>query len=278
MTVIRIPPHDLTIPTPIICKDGQTASIVKMGPRSEVEIVETTQFQLVATRDDDVVLSSSMEVDDRIMETQAASLQKPPIEINPLRSRTSSLDKLDDPSLQIQTLRSSREDLTSYKDLDAVSREDLMSTTLPDRAIIPAIPPSVMRQSTFDYGTIVTSRSKMAGLKTKQSSKLKRLYPDASLFIKRILKYHPPEVVLKESGTVSFYGAASHTQLSSDLEELPTSFESATEMRKLFSPILLAEGISALKQEFLNNSDTSGFWSRSALSFQLVVGFLDFFL
>jgi len=160
--------------------------------------------------------------------------------------------------------------VSSSKDGSVISHADNAVISTVDVDIVAATPPSVMRQTTFDYGCLVTSKSRMAGLKSKQSSKLKRLYPDSSLFIKRILKYHPPQVVLKE-GFVTFYGTASHAQLSSDHEELPPTFKNAIEMRKLFSPILLAEGISALKQEFLSNSDTSGFWTRTSMPLQLLV-------
>jgi hypothetical protein len=164
----------------------------------------------------------------------------------------------------------------NQKDIWISSKDDNAVVSIGDGGIVPRAPPSVMRQSTFDYGSVVTSKSRMAGLKTKHSSKLKRLYPDSSLFIKRILKYHPPEVIVRDTGVVSFYGSASQTQFASDHEELPLTFENVTEMRKLFSPILLAEGISALKQEFLSNSDTSGIWSRDVMPLQLVVCLLWF--
>jgi hypothetical protein len=118
----------------------------------------------------------------------------------------------------------------------------------------------------------VASTSSKAGLGPVKSAKLKRLWPDSSVFSKRILKWCPPELVI-EDFKIRFKGNVT-TNSKIKLPVIPSSFRDASEMIKCMTPHILDEGLCSLQQEFLANSDRNGLWTRYVFSMQLRVSLL----
>ena len=115
----------------------------------------------------------------------------------------------------------------------------------------------------------VSSTSSKAGMGAVKSAKLKRLWPDSSVFSKRILKWSPPKVVM-EDFKVRFKGSVKSSS-KSKLPVIPSNFRDTSELIKYISPHILEEGIHSVKQEFMANSDRNGLWSRDLFAMHLRV-------
>ena len=144
-----------------------------------------------------------------------------------------------------------------------------------DRSQVRASPLTIVRASPVTVSrhnskVTVSSTSSKAGLGALKSAKLKRLWPDSSLFRKRILKWHPPQVVI-EDFKIYFKGPPKSNIDKKNLPVIPSSFRDTSEIIKCMSPHILEEGIHAVEQEFLPNSDRDGFWTREVFSMQLRV-------
>jgi hypothetical protein len=115
----------------------------------------------------------------------------------------------------------------------------------------------------------VASSFSKAGPGAVKSAKLKRLWPDSSVFSKRILKWAPPTVII-EDFKVRFKGAVKSSS-KSKLPVIPSTFRDTSELIKYISPHILEEGIHSVKQEFMANSDKNGLWSRDMFAMNLRV-------
>ena len=115
----------------------------------------------------------------------------------------------------------------------------------------------------------IASTSSKAGLGSVKSAKLKRLWPDSSVFSKRILKWSPPKVVM-EDFKVCFKGSVKSSS-KSKLPVVPATFRDTSELIKFMSPHILEEGIHSVNQEFMANSNRNGLWTRAAFSMHLRV-------
>jgi len=115
----------------------------------------------------------------------------------------------------------------------------------------------------------ISSTSSKAGLGAVKSAKLKRLWPDSSVFSKRILKWSPPDVVM-EDFKVRFKGSVKSSS-KSKLPVIPAAFRDTSELIKFMSPHILEEGIHSVNQEFMANSNRNGLWTRAAFSMHLRV-------
>jgi len=124
--------------------------------------------------------------------------------------------------------------------------------------------------SSFSSQRQVTSTSSKAGLSLIKNTKLKRLWPDSLVFAKRIMKWSPPTVIQKETGSpVRFQGCVrQHHVNACNLEPIPSSFRDVPDMTKHMTPHILEEGINSLYQEFKENS-TNGQWTRHIFTLYL---------
>lgn len=129
--------------------------------------------------------------------------------------------------------------------------------------------PSPLTVSRQPSKVTVTSTSSKAGLGPVKSAKLKRLWPDSSVFSKRILKWGPPELVIEDLN-IRFKGNV-RSNTKNKLPLIPSSFRDASEMIKYMSPHILDEGLHSIQQEFLANSDRNGIWTRDVFSMKLRV-------
>ncbi len=141
----------------------------------------------------------------------------------------------------------------------------------PHRASPYTIPrASPLTVSRHNSKVTVSSTSSMAGLGAVKSTKLKRLWPDSSLFSKRILKWLPPQVVV-EDYKIRFKGPPKSNVERKKLPVIPSTFRDTSEIIKFMSPHILEEGVHAAEQEFLANSDRNGLWTREVFSMHLRV-------
>ena len=129
---------------------------------------------------------------------------------------------------------------------------------------------SPLTVSRTNSATTVSSTSSKAGLSTGKTAKLKRLWPDSSVFTKRILKWCPPQV-LQEGYRIRFKGPAKSNLEKDKLPVIPSTFRDTSEIVKFMSPHILEEGIHSGQQEFSANSDRKGIWTRDVFSMQLRV-------
>lgn len=127
--------------------------------------------------------------------------------------------------------------------------------------------PSPLTVSRQPSKVTVTSTSSKVGLGPVKSAKLKRLWPDSSVFSKRILKWGPPELVIADFN-IRFKGNV-RSNSKNNLPVIPSSFRDASEMIKYMSPHILDEGVHSIQQEFLANSDRNGLWTRDVFSMKL---------
>jgi hypothetical protein len=88
------------------------------------------------------------------------------------------------------------------------------------------------------------------------------------------MKWSPPKIDYTKKGSIRFRGSVDSADVKTSLTPLPNSFQDTTEMKKLFSPHILEEGRMNVHQEFLANSDQSGYWTRSSYELQLRVSFV----
>lgn len=170
------------------------------------------------------------------------------------------------------TASSTRQRVNSVSSMDfSISVQNDDDRRRPHRAsplTIPrASPVTVLRQHSK---VTVSSKSSKAGLGTIKSAKLKRLWPDSSVFSKRILKWHPPSVI-QEDFKVLFKGPAKSNIERHKLPVIPSTFRDTSEIIKFMSPHILEEGIHSVGQEFVTNSDGNGIWSRDVFNMQLRV-------
>jgi len=111
----------------------------------------------------------------------------------------------------------------------------------------------------------VSSTSSKAGLSFIKNTKLKRLWPDSSVFSKRILKWSPPAVVCVEDGPVRFRGPINFIGNKVPLSPIPATFRDSPDMIKHITPHILEEGLMSLHQEFTENSK-DGWWTRNSFT------------
>lgn len=130
------------------------------------------------------------------------------------------------------------------------------------------------------------SLSYAAGPGMSKSTKLKRLWPDAFVFRKRVMKWCPPCAVIQSGGRIRFQGnlrpnegeglrrkaTSTGTGNEGGLSPIPSSIHSVSEMLKVMSPHILAEGRAQINNDFEENSCHDGFWSREV--FQLTLSAL----
>eukprot|EP00555_Chaetoceros_dichaeta_P006839 CAMPEP_0198276122 /NCGR_PEP_ID=MMETSP1447-20131203/65141_1 /TAXON_ID=420782 /ORGANISM="Chaetoceros dichaeta, Strain CCMP1751" /LENGTH=1046 /DNA_ID=CAMNT_0043971043 /DNA_START=168 /DNA_END=3305 /DNA_ORIENTATION=- len=118
-------------------------------------------------------------------------------------------------------------------------------------------------------GVTVASTSSKAGLSLVKSTKLKRLWPDSSVFSKRIMKWSPPDVVRLESGDIRFRGGINAKVAKKPLNKIPSSFKDTSDIIKKLTPHILEEGLMSAHQEFAENSTAEGTWRRKTLVLDL---------
>ena len=179
----------------------------------------------------------------------------------------------------IPALDMSRNDIKSgVKDslcqsYDIIELDDDEETTpkQSNTQVVRAIPAATLKLSSNSFGMKITSTSSKAGLSQLRNTKLKRLWPDSSVFSKRIMKWIPPKAATSGDGTVRFVGSIQSNNNGTVLPPLPTVFRDTPEIMKLFSPHILEEGILSANQDFLCNSDEKGFWTRKACKLSLRV-------
>lgn len=126
-----------------------------------------------------------------------------------------------------------------------------------------ASPLTVSRQSII---TTASSKSSKVGLSTAKATKLKRLWPNSIVFVKRILKWTPPSVC-EVHGKIRFRGSAK--SVITEFPSLPTRYKDASEILRMMTPHILEEGALSVEQEFLSNSDSNGVWTREVFSIKL---------
>ena len=124
--------------------------------------------------------------------------------------------------------------------------------------------------TTFSQKTRVMSTSAISGLLDSQGTMLKRLWPDSSIFIKKILKWIPPEVIKLENGLVNFKGPVRSSATTASTTQIPDTFRDTAEMVQKFTPHLLEEGKMFIDHEFKEYSGYDGVWKRETLRMQLV--------
>lgn len=164
-----------------------------------------------------------------------------------------------------------RQRIDSLSSIDFSMNNDDGGQKRPYRASPLTIPrASPLTVSRHKSKVTVSSTSSKAGLGAVKSAKLKRLWPDSSLFSKRVLKWRPPQVVM-EDFKVFFKGSPKSNVDGKKLPVIPSTFRDTSEIIKFMSPHILEEGVHATEQEFLSNSDRNGIWTREIFSMHLRV-------
>jgi hypothetical protein len=166
MTVIRsVAEREVMTPIQIVSSDEASTILLEHDLKTETEIrssVLKKDFMNEDTRGNTVEMDTS--TDFTPFPTEDAD-------------DTFSCVEIIDQGLDMKTTLSGhsgfeKQALENQKDIWTSSKDDNAVVSIGDGGIVPRAPPSIMRQSTFDYGSVVTSKSRMAGLKTKHSSKL----------------------------------------------------------------------------------------------------------
>jgi hypothetical protein len=170
------------------------------------------------------------------------------------------------------SVESSKGRHNSISSLDFSTAEDDNDLKMTRASPLTIPRPSPLTVSRQPSKVTVTSTSTKAGLGPVKSAKLKRLWPDSSVFSKRILKWGPPELVNYDFN-IRFKGNV-RSNTKNKLPVIPSSFRDASEMIKHMSPHILDEGLYSIQQEFLANSDRNGLWTRDVFSMKLRVSAL----
>jgi len=98
---------------------------------------------------------------------------------------------------------------------------------------------------------------------------LKRLRPDTSIFLKKIMKWVPPKAFVLDDKQVRFRGRV-QSFMEIPKHKLPSTFRNSIDMVKIFSPFLLEEGRCMLDQEFDMNTSNGRLWNRPGIPMQLI--------
>ena len=115
--------------------------------------------------------------------------------------------------------------------------------------------------STLSKKKRVTSTSLISSLNDCQGTTLKRLWPDSNLFMKKILRFTPPEVISYPNEEIKFKGPL-RSSSSTGIAPLPSTFRNSAEMVQNFTPFLLEEAKSCINQEFREHANSEGIWNR----------------
>ena len=136
---------------------------------------------------------------------------------------------------------------------------------------IPAASMPVLKQSLLSRGTNITSTSSKAGLSLLKSHKIKRLWPDSTIFSKRIMKWTPPVSEERRNRPPIFRGPVQSCLASKNLSTIPSTFQNGIDMRAAFGSHLLEEGAASVNREFEINSDHNGTWKKDCFILTLRV-------
>ena len=148
---------------------------------------------------------------------------------------------------------------TGPSSLSGASIEKKNQTVSTSRSNSTILPPR-RKEITFvrKSNTAVMSTSSKAGLSIIKNSKLKRLWPDSFVFVKKIMKWSPPEFIYRqEDDKVVVYGPVKQIGKREALAPIPATFRDSPDIIKHISPHILEEGINSLHKEFLENSTNS---------------------
>ena len=114
---------------------------------------------------------------------------------------------------------------------------------------------------------------------------LKRLWPDAFPFYKKVLKWSPPVRVFNKKGKVDFSGSIdSIFDVKSKnifLNPIPDQFKDSIHMLNCFVPYVLREAKEQIHADYLLNSKNDKTWNRNVYKMCIDVSFVslkDFFL
>ena len=176
-------------------------------------------------------------------------------------------------SLRKDPSKEKEDDVSSNKNKNETSKQNSSTNTAPskDRAesinsdnldFIPATSMPVLKQSILSRGKNITSTSNKAGLSMLKSHKIKRLWPDSTIFSKRIMKWTPPVVEQRRNRPPIFRGPIQSCIASKNLSTLPSTFQNGIDMRAAFGSHLLEEGTASVNREFEINSDHNGLWKK----------------
>ena len=138
--------------------------------------------------------------------------------------------------------------------------------------------PEIKSSSIFE-GTPITSSSSLASIGLIRRNRMKRLCPDSSVFRKHIMKWCPPEAVVKvtessncqknKSFKVQFRGPVKQTGNLGSLRVPPCGFRDTPEMLKFMCPHILEQGWKSVNRQYEHNS-AHGLWTRDTLVLSLL--------
>lgn len=155
--------------------------------------------------------------------------------------------------------------------------------TITTSTVRPVLPARSSAASTTTSSTTVrpvlkskNTVNRLAGIqaRTTKSTRLKRLWPDSGIFLKKILKWSPPNLIASDTPSggyrVQFEGAVkTQDELTSmSISDIPSTFQNTADMVKYYTPILLKEGNSCIQNEFMGNSK-GGIWNRELYEMEI---------
>jgi len=185
------------------------------------------------------------------------------------RSRSSSfIDTLSEPSDQLHFENRSRASSTASSSQDPIQGHPEGKELISQKGVVSASPAPMLKYASLPSGLLVTSTSSKAGLPVSTASKFKRLWPDSSIFSKRILKWTPPQLDLLSKGSIRFKNEVKTTS-KAELNKIPPTFSNTPDIIKHLTPHILEEGLLNVQEEFLTNSDVHRFWNRETYKLHL---------
>ena len=108
-----------------------------------------------------------------------------------------------------------------------------------------------------------------------RESTVKRLWPDALPFYKKMLRWKPPMRIREKDGIIRFRGSirsdCSDNMSVQDFSPIPSTFKDSIEMLNTYVPYILEEGKRSIGAVFAVNADKDKYWTRKSLSMRIQV-------